>query len=142
MSRRLLVKIERCLSQPKNPLSPIEDLKKFWDSIAESFNKFDFPQQNSYFSLLYMTELWKANNILEIGCGAGKMIPMALNMKRTEAGYLATDLSPVMIDLAKGNVKKHYEMFRDSKDYERWLERVSLFFRVADGEEFIEAHNG
>ena len=70
------------------------------------------------------------------------MIPMALNMKRTEAGYLATDLSPVMIDLAKVNVKKHYEMFGDSKDYERWLERVSLFFRVADGEEFIEAHNG
>ena len=55
-----------------------------------------------------MTEIWNAHNILEVGCGTGKLIPIALNMKRRDAGYLGIDMSPMMIKLAKYNIEKNY----------------------------------
>jgi|LakMenEpi03Aug12_release.lakeMendotaPanAssembly.Ray.scaffolds.fasta_scaffold2558134_1 ubiquinone/menaquinone biosynthesis C-methylase UbiE len=47
-----------------------------------------------------MMKLDSAKNILEIACGAGKLIPMALDLKSPEANYFATDLSSNMIELA------------------------------------------
>ena len=44
-----------------------------------------------------MLEVWDAQNILEVACGTGKLLPIAVNMKNKNANYLATDLSPKMI---------------------------------------------
>ena len=53
-----------------------------------------------------MTEIWNTQNILEVGCGTGKLIPIALNMKRKDACYLGIDMSPMMIKLAKESIEK------------------------------------
>ena len=69
--------------------------------MSFSYNQVDFPQQIPYFTLLYMSELWKAENILEVACGTAKMIPIALRMKKKDSLYTATDISPSMIKLAE-----------------------------------------
>ena len=66
---------------------------------------------------------------------------MALSMKKKETPYLATDISPSMIEFAKKNIQKHFELYESKLRYEEWLQKVNLSFRVVDGEEPIEAEN-
>jgi cyclopropane fatty-acyl-phospholipid synthase-like methyltransferase len=40
-----------------------------------------------------MLQLDSAHNILEIGCGAGKLLSTVLDLKKPEATYIATDVS-------------------------------------------------
>lgn len=40
-----------------------------------------------------MLKLNEAKNILEIGCGAGKLLSTVLDLKNQDASYYATDLS-------------------------------------------------
>ena len=44
-----------------------------------------------------MLKLDQAKNILEVGCGAGKLISTVLDLKNTQASYYATDLSEGMV---------------------------------------------
>ena len=55
-----------------------------------------------------MLNLGKASNILEVACGTGKLLPFALDQKSTEASYLASDLAPNMVDLARGNLRRYF----------------------------------
>jgi ubiquinone/menaquinone biosynthesis C-methylase UbiE len=59
--------------------------------------EFDSCPQTLYFTLANMLKLDSAKNILEIACGAGKLIPMVLDLKNPETNYFATDLSPNML---------------------------------------------
>jgi cyclopropane fatty-acyl-phospholipid synthase-like methyltransferase len=40
-----------------------------------------------------MLKLNEAKNILEIGCGAGKLLSTVLDLKNRDASYYATDVS-------------------------------------------------
>jgi len=53
--------------------------------------------QTFYYSLLTLMQIPKAKNILEIACGNGKLLPIALMLKDQTCKYLATDLAENMI---------------------------------------------
>jgi ubiquinone/menaquinone biosynthesis C-methylase UbiE len=57
------------------------------------YGLFDAAFQTFYYTLINMIDIRKAQNILEIACGTGKLLPLAINMKPTECKYLASDLS-------------------------------------------------
>lgn len=40
-----------------------------------------------------MLKLHSAQKIIEIACGTGKLIPMAIDLKNPNAEYYATDIS-------------------------------------------------
>ena len=48
--------------------------------------------QTFYYTLINMMDISKGKNILEVACGTGGLIPLALQIKDKEACYLATDL--------------------------------------------------
>lgn len=81
ISNNMLRKIlQRGLSQQK--ILNISEVEEYWDKFSHDYNTFDHCPLTFYYSLLYMTQIWKARNILEVACGTGKMIPTALNMKQ------------------------------------------------------------
>jgi ubiquinone/menaquinone biosynthesis C-methylase UbiE len=45
------------------------------------YGMFDAAFQTFYYTLINMIDIRKANNILEIACGTGKLLPLAINMK-------------------------------------------------------------
>lgn len=53
----------------------------------------DAAPQTFYYTLSNMLKLDQAKNILEVGCGAGKLLSTALDLKNPDASYYATDLS-------------------------------------------------
>lgn len=46
-----------------------------------------------------------------------------LQHKRPETYYLATDLSPNMVALAKDNLKRHFSRYQNKLAFEDWLEQ-------------------
>lgn len=50
--------------------------------MATAYSPFDSCMQNFYFTLIHMMRLEKAKHILEVACGAGKFIQLALNLKQ------------------------------------------------------------
>jgi ubiquinone/menaquinone biosynthesis C-methylase UbiE len=59
-------------------------------------------------------KIYRAKNILEIACGAGLLLPMALSMKGKDAQYIATDLSPQMIKKAEARLQSQLELFKST----------------------------
>lgn len=53
----------------------------------------DAASLSSYLSLLFIMNLPSASRILEVGCGTGKLIPLAIMLKGQATTYLATDLT-------------------------------------------------
>lgn len=53
----------------------------------------DSGPQTFYYTLANMLKLDSAHKILEIACGAGKLLPMAMDLKNPNAEYYATDIS-------------------------------------------------
>ena len=82
------------------------------------YNKFDYSPQTFFFSFLYMTHIWKAQNILEVACGSGKLLPLAMQLKDKDASYLATDLSPKMIELTEHNLRNHFQNYNSKLTFE------------------------
>ena len=74
-----------------------------------------------------------AQNILEIACGRCTLIPFALQLKSSEASYLAVDLAPVMIEKAHENLKNHLSLYESKLTYEEWLSKKKLTIKVANG---------
>ena len=54
-----------------------------------------------------MIDLHKAKHILEVACGTGKIIPIAMTLKQDNCTYLASDLSSSMIELCRDNLNKN-----------------------------------
>jgi len=51
-----------------------------------------------------MLKLSEAKNILEVGCGGGKLISHVLDLKSEDTLYYATDISEEMIGFAKNRL--------------------------------------
>jgi len=79
--------------------------------------EFDSCPQTLYFTLTNIMQLNHAQNILEVACGAGKLIPMALDLKQQQANYFATDLSSKMIELAENRLKNHFLKYSSKLSY-------------------------
>jgi ubiquinone/menaquinone biosynthesis C-methylase UbiE len=73
---------------------------KFWDKIAEKYYKKPISDQLSYeYKLKKTREYLKPDmHVLELGCGTGGTAVLQAPFVKS---YLATDISPKMIELAK-----------------------------------------
>jgi len=61
----------------------------------------DAAPQTFFYTLTNLLKLNEAKNVLEVGCGAGKLLSTVLDLKSPETTYLATDVSEGMIKQAK-----------------------------------------
>jgi len=52
-----------------------------------------------------MLKIESAESILEVACGCGNILPIALSRKRPEAKYYATDLSNEMLAYTKYRIE-------------------------------------
>ena len=80
-----------------------------------------------------MINLPQAKHILEVACGTGRLLPLAMNLKGEECTYLASDISEAMIGLCRNNLKRNLEKMGSSYDLEQWMEKVRLNLKVANG---------
>lgn len=69
-----------------------EEIRARWNSFAPIYNTFDTTMQTFYYTLINMLNISKASHILEIACGTGKLLPLAVSLKPQKCTYLATDL--------------------------------------------------
>lgn len=61
----------------------------------------DSAPQTFYYTLTNLLKLNEAKNILEIACGAGKLIPQVMDLKKPETFYFATDISEEMLKYSR-----------------------------------------
>ena len=66
-------------SEPK--AFPNEIVKGRWDKFAPVYTLSDSSNQTFFYTLVNMLQVGSAKHILEIGCGAGKLIPYLLHLK-------------------------------------------------------------
>lgn len=73
----------------------------FWDNIAEKYARdpIDDPQAYALTRDKMQDMLGPDHRVLELGCGTGST---ALELADCTGSYLATDVSPKMIEIAKG----------------------------------------
>jgi ubiquinone/menaquinone biosynthesis C-methylase UbiE len=78
---------------------------KFWDKIAQRYEKTNIKDMESYENKLKTTQnyLNKEMNVLEIGCGTGTTAVIHAPFVNH---YHATDISSVMIEIAKNKAKE------------------------------------
>jgi ubiquinone/menaquinone biosynthesis C-methylase UbiE len=85
----------------------IEELEHSWNKFATTYQMHDSAMQTFYYTLIHMIDLPKAQHILEVACGTGRLLPLSMNLKPLASTYTALDLSSVMIDLAHKNIQKY-----------------------------------
>jgi SAM-dependent methyltransferase len=90
-------------------VKPISELNTFWSAFSTDYSKFDSTMQTFYYSLIHMLDLPKSKHILEVACGTGRLLPLALSLKPIEATYLATDLVQPMVDLSRDRLRSYIE---------------------------------
>jgi hypothetical protein len=61
--------------------------------MSELYLTIDSAPQTFFYTLSNMMKLDQSKNILEIACGAGKLIPQVLDLKGPDTFYYATDIS-------------------------------------------------
>ena len=88
-----------------------EEVRENWNNFSPKYSTFDLGPQTFYYSFASIMELHKASNILEVACGNGKLLHFALDLKKNECGYLASDLAPSMVSQAQQNLKQHFEQY-------------------------------
>ncbi len=82
-----------------------ERVKGSWNEFAPVYTIID-PTANVFFStLLNLLEISESKHILEIGCVTGSYLHMVMNLKPSSCMYLATDLSSMLIELSKNNLR-------------------------------------
>lgn len=84
----------------------IDDDTRFWDKSAESYSKSAVSDEAGYQRTLDRTLafLKPADRVLELGCGTGST---ALRLASHVQTYLATDISPAMIQIANSKLASH-----------------------------------
>jgi len=82
-------------------INKINEIKAMWDNFAPLYSLTDSTMQTFYYTLINMLDITKASNILEIACGTGKLLPLAISTKPIQCKYLASDLSDTMIEFTK-----------------------------------------
>ena len=123
----------------KVKIASIEEINTFWNNFAPAYSKFDSTTQTFYYTLIHMLDLPTASHILEIACGTGKLLPLAINLKKKETTYLATDLTRAMIDHANDRLQQYIEKAGVSTPFKEWISSHNLTLKVANGEETIES---
>ena len=79
--------------------------RDFWDKMADRFVRGEIKDKESYEKKLSITQQYFSNDmhVMEVGCGSGMTaIYHAPHVKHIHA----TDISPVMIEIAKENAQK------------------------------------
>lgn len=98
-------------SENKPSIPTIEGVKKQWEVLGDNYSMMDSCPQTFYYTLSNMLKLHSAHKIIEIACGAGKLIPMVMDLKNPDAEYYATDISPKMLSLLKNRLQHHFEKY-------------------------------
>ena len=122
----------------KLPTLNIEQLTTKWDKFAAAYSHQDSCMQTFYYTLVHMLDLPQAKHILEVACGTGKLLPLAVQLKGEATTYLATDLSQNMVDLAKQGISQFLDKMGVSQSVDSWLDRQHLTLKAANGEEPME----
>lgn len=98
---------------------------------------FDLAPQTFYYSLSSLMQLHKAENILEVACGTGKLLSFAMDRKRKECQYLASDIASNMVEKSKDNLRQHFLKYESKLTFEEWCQKQNLHFQVLNAEEPI-----
>jgi SAM-dependent methyltransferase len=136
MMRSLLTKLHWTKRTVK--VLTIEEVQENWNDFSHEYNTFDYCPQTFYYTFTNILELQKAHNILEVACGTGKLLPLMLQLKNSAASYLASDLAPNMVELAKTNLKKNFDRYESRLSFEEWCSKQNLNFAVVNAEQPIE----
>lgn len=59
----------------------INQIKKGWDAYSKNNRGKDMAGETFYYSFLSLMSIPTAKNILEVGCGFGNLIPLAIMLK-------------------------------------------------------------
>lgn len=94
--------------------------------------------QTFYYSFLSLMKMNEANRILQVGSGNGKLLPVAVMLKRQSATYLATDLAENMIERAKHNLRENFQKYDSRLTFDQWCLKQNLAFKTVNGEEVIQ----
>lgn len=76
----------------------MEGSDKKWEVQHPNYAAMDSSPQTFFYTLTNILKLDQARNILEVGCGAGKLLSTVLDLKSPETNYLATDVSEAMVN--------------------------------------------
>lgn len=95
--------------QPTIPT--IDAVKKQWQQLGDSYSKWDSCPQTFFYTLANLLQLNSATKVLEVACGTGKLLPMALDLKNPDAEYYATDISTKMLSLLKDTLQSHFDKY-------------------------------
>lgn len=79
-----------------------------------------------------------ATHILEVGCGAGKLIPYLASLKPQSCIYFASDICETMIQLARKFITSHNQKIGITQDLEEWLKNQNIELRAVNGEKTID----
>ena len=88
--------------------------------------------QTFYYSLVHMMELDKAEHILEVACGTGKLLPLAMSLKPLDCTYLASDFSEKMVKYSIETIDEYLEKMGVEMLTEEWMDRNNLTLQVAN----------
>lgn len=93
----------------------------------------DSAPQTFFYTLTNLMKLQEAKNILEIGCGAGKLISTVLDLKPASTSYTATDLSQGMVKQSENRLRVNFQKYKSQLAFEDWIKEQNLSFRVENG---------
>ena len=95
--------------------------------------------QTFYYTLINFLNLSSSKHILEIACGTGKLLPLAMRLKNENTTYLGTDLAENMIKEAHLTLEKELKKMGVEANLEDWMKKQRLELRTANGEEHIQS---
>ena len=72
-----------------------------------------------------------------MACGNGKLLSLALGLKKEGCSYLASDLSPVMVEQSKSNLRNHFQRYQSKLCFEEWCAKQNIAFDVVNAEQPI-----
>ena len=63
--------------------------------------------QTFFYSFLTLMDLKNAKNVLEVACGTGKLLPVAIGLKNQTTKYLGIDIAENMIEKARSYLQQN-----------------------------------
>ena len=81
--------MENALPAPKT----IDQLQKTWNNFANTYQMHDSAMQTFFYTIVHMINLPSAQHVLEVACGTGRILPIAMTLKQNQCTYLASDIS-------------------------------------------------
>lgn len=101
--------------------------------MSKNYITMDSAPQTFFYTLSNLMKLDEAKNVLEIACGAGKLIPSVLDLKAPETNYYATDISEEMLKFAELRLETHFAKYQSKLTLEEWMQTQNLQFLQLNG---------